>query len=169
MLDVFKKRRSHRQFLNKPVEDEKINEILKAVMFSPSAHHQREWEFIVVKDKLVRQKLSEATKYTSCALESPVVIVLVSPEVHQWVEDLSIIGEAIYLEATNQGLGTCWMHIKDLGSIDKPDPEGYVRDLLGIPSDKRVLCFFPTGYPKMDLTEHRDEEFEKDKIHYEKW
>lgn len=169
MLDVFKIRRSHRQFLDKPVEDEKINEILKAAMCSPSAHHQREWEFIVVKDKTTREILSKTTKYTSCTQESPVVIVLVSPDVHQWVEDLSIIGEVIYLEATNQGLGTCWMHVKDLGSEDKPDPEGYIKEVLGIPQDKRVLCFFPIGYPNIELPLHSDEEYEKDKIHYERW
>jgi len=169
MLDVFKIRKSCRQFLDKPVEDEKINEILKAAMVSPSAHHQRAWEFIIVKDKDIREKLSETTKYTGCVKEAPVVIVLCSPDVHQWVEDLSIVGEVIYLEATNQGLGTCWMHVKDLVSPEKLNPEGFVRDLLGIPGDKRVLCFFPIGYPKFKMPEHTDQEFEQNKIHYEKW
>jgi len=169
MLDVFKTRRSCRQFLDKSVEDEKINEILKAAMVSPSAHHQRAWEFIVVKDMATRKKLSETTKYTGCVKESPVVIVLCSPDVHQWVEDLSIVGEVIYLEATNQGLGTCWMHVKDLVSPEKPNPEGFVRDLLGIARDKRILCFFPIGYTKFEMPEHTDQEFEQNKIHYEKW
>ena len=169
MLEVIKKRRSHRRFSNKPIEDQKINEILNAAMFSPTAHHQRQWEFVVVKDQATKEKLSEATQYTGCTKEASAVIVLCSPEVHQWVEDLSIIGEVIYLEATNQGLATCWMHLKELGSSGKPDPEGYVRDLLGMPKTMRVLCFFPIGYPVLNLPEHAQSEFEVNKIHYEKW
>jgi len=169
MLEIFKKRRSHRSFLDKPVEDQKINEILKAAMFSPSAHHQRAWEFIVVKDPILRKGLSEATKYTKCAVEAPVSIVLCSPNVHQWVEDISVVAEAIYLEATNQGLGTCWMHLKDIPTPEKPDPQEFVKKLLGIPADMEVLCFFPIGYPKLALPKHTDTEFDKSKIHYEKW
>jgi nitroreductase len=55
MLEVIKKRRSYRQFLDKPVEDEKINEILKAIMYSPSGHHKRLWELIVVRDAETRR------------------------------------------------------------------------------------------------------------------
>jgi len=169
MIDAIKKRRSHRQFLDKPVEDSKIKEILKAAMFSPSAHHNRAWEFIVVKDLETRVKLSDATKYTLCAKQAPVVIVLTSPEKHCWLEDLSIVGEIIYLQVTELGLGTCWMQLRDLTTPEKPDPEGYVREILSIPADRRVLCFFPMGYPKTKLPEHTDSEFEENKIHYEKW
>jgi len=102
-------------------------------------------------------------------LEAPVLIVLTTPEAYNWLEDLSIAGEVIYLEATNQGLGTCWMQIRDIGTPDKPDPEGYVRKVLGIPEDIRVLCFFPIGYPKIALPEHTENEFELSKIHPEKW
>jgi nitroreductase len=169
MLEVFKKRRSYRHFSDRPVEDDKITEILKAAMFSPSAHHKRAWEFVVVKDKDTRAKLANATKYTGPANESPAVIVLVCQNVDQWVEDLSVVSEAIYLEATNQGLGTCWMHLKDMGTPEKPNPEDYVRVTLGIPAEMRVLCFFPIGYPAEVLPEHSENEFEQSKIHTEKW
>ena len=153
----------------KTEEEFKKRPIYKSLKKFYDLYSRKEFEFIVVKDIATRKKLSETTKYTGCVKESPVVIVLCSPDVHQWVEDLSIVGEAIYLEATNQGLGTCWMHVKDLVSPEKPNPEGFVRDLLDIPSDKRILCFFPIGYPKFETPGHTDQEFEQNKIHYEKW
>lgn len=169
MLKAIKQRRSHRQFLGKPVEDEKINEILKAVMFSPTARHTRAWEFVVVKNKKIRDDLAGMKLHSSFANQAPVIIVLVSPDWQYWLQDLSIIGEALYLETTNQGLGTCWIEVYNSKTYDQSDAEMYVKQVLGIPKDRRVLSFFPIGYPATKLPEHSDKEFEKSKIHYEKW
>lgn len=50
MLKAIKKRRSVREYLPKEVEKEKLDEILKAAMFSPTAHNRRSWEFAVVRE-----------------------------------------------------------------------------------------------------------------------
>ena len=42
--------------LPKEVEQEKLDEVLKAAMFSPTAHNRRSWEFVVVKDKGIIEK-----------------------------------------------------------------------------------------------------------------
>ena len=169
MLKVIKKRRSHRKFIQKPVDDETINEILKAAMFSPTARHTRAWEFIIVKDKKIRDDLAAMKLHSSFANQAPVIIVLVSPDWQYWVQDMSIIGEAIYLETTNQGLGTCWIEVYDSKTYDQSDAEKYVKKILSVPDDKRVLCFFPIGYPEINLPEHNSSEFERAKVHYEKW
>lgn len=171
MLDVIKKRRSIRRYLPREVEEEKIIEILKAAMFSPSANHRRPWEFIVVKDSKTRNKLSLSTNWSSFAGGAPVVIVVVSDETksREWLEDASIVGEHIYLEATNQGLGTCWVQIRDSKRPNGDGAEDYVRSLLGIPSNFRVVCLMPIGYPAEELPEHSDTEFEQSKLHQEKW
>ena len=44
-------RRSIREFVEKPVEKDKIENILKAGMQAPSAKNQQAWEFIVVTSK----------------------------------------------------------------------------------------------------------------------
>lgn len=41
-------RTSVRQFQNKPVEEEKIEQILRAAMAAPSAGNQQPWEFYVI-------------------------------------------------------------------------------------------------------------------------
>lgn len=58
---------SVRKYEDKPVEKEKIMEILKAGMQAPSACNQQPWEFYVVTDKEKIQKLSKVTPYTGCA------------------------------------------------------------------------------------------------------
>ena len=66
---------SVRKYEDRPVEKEKIMEILRAGMQAPSACNQQPWEFYVVTDKEKIQKLSKVTPYTGCATGAPVVIV----------------------------------------------------------------------------------------------
>ena len=169
MLEIFRKRRSVREYLPKEVEEEKLNEVLKAAMFSPTAHHCRSWEFVVVKDKKAIEKLSKATKWSDFAKGAPVVIILCADESldPRWIEDLSIAAGYIYLEAVNQGLGTCWIAVRD--SKDSKDEENYVREIIGAPEKIRILCLMPMGYPAKFSKEHDDSEFDIKKIHQEKW
>lgn len=48
MLSVIRQRRSIRKYLQKDIEKEKLNDLLKTAMFSPTARGLRPWEFIVV-------------------------------------------------------------------------------------------------------------------------
>ncbi|MDP2930050.1 MAG: nitroreductase family protein [bacterium] len=170
MLEIIKKRHSIREYLSKEVEDEKITEILKAAMFSPTAHHSRSWEFIVVKDKDLREKLSQATAWAGFAKTAPVVLVLCSKEDIYWIENASIAAENIYLEATNQGLGTCFIQVNhQMIKVEGKDSEDYIKDLLGIPKSIRVLCLMPIGYPVKLSEEHDDTEFDIKKVHHDKW
>ena len=54
---------SVRKYQNRDVEQEKIELMLKAAMAAPSACNQQPWEFYVVKDKAVIERLSEASPY----------------------------------------------------------------------------------------------------------
>ena len=66
---------SVRKYEDRPVEKEKIMEILRAGMQAPSACNQQPWEFYMVTDKEKIQKLSKVTPYNGCAAGAPVVIV----------------------------------------------------------------------------------------------
>lgn len=171
MLEIIRKRRSIRTFLKKDVENEKLNEILKAAMFSPTARGLRPWEFIIVKNDETKNKLSKATPYSSFAKEAPVVIVICydTSKARRFKEDCSVCAENIYLEATNQGLGTCFIQIADGTEANEGSPEDFVKRVLAIPQNYRVQCLMPIGYPAKQPEPHRDEELDERKIHYEKF
>ena len=59
MLEAIKIRRSIRTYINKKVEEEKIEEILRAAMQAPSSKGACPWEFVVVDDNEVLEKLSK--------------------------------------------------------------------------------------------------------------
>lgn len=147
-MDVFEaisKRRSIRKYKESPIEDEKLEMILEVARIAPSAANRQEWKFIVVKDKTTRQKLVEAANGQTFVGEAPVTIVACSTESkrvmpcgqYAYTVDLSIAVSFMILEATEQGLGTCW-----LGAYS----EEMVRNILEIPENIRVPAMFTLGY-----------------------
>lgn len=171
MLEVIRKRRSIRSYLKKNIEKEKFNELMRAAMFAPTARNLRPWEFIVVTEDETKKQLSHSTPYASFAKDAPMVIVICydTGKAKRFKEDCSICAENICLEATNQGLGTCFIQIAEGTEADNGNPEEFVKHVLGIPDSYRVQCLLPVGYPEKHPEPHKDEEFEENRIHYEKF
>lgn len=89
---------SIRKYEDKPVEKEKLLQILKAGMQAPSACNQQPWEFYVVTDKEKILELSKATPYSGCAAGAPVVIVPVYRKEGLPVQDMAQIDMSIAQE-----------------------------------------------------------------------
>ena len=153
MNSIFR-RISVRKYEDKPVEKEKIMQILKAGMQAPSACNQQPWEFYVVTDKKKIEALSKMTPYTGCAAKAPVVLVSAYRQI-----DMSIAQENIWLETDALGLGGVWFGIA-------PNEENMekVRVLLGLPEEVHVFALFALGYP----AEHREQQdrFKPERIHF---
>lgn len=169
MRELFKNRRSIRKYLDKPVEDEKIHEMLCAGMVAPSGCNTRGYDFIVVKEKSTLIKLGKVGKYGGFIGKCGVAIVIVADEYTWWNEDCALAAGNILLEAPNQDLGGCWVEGKNKIEGDTIDREKMIRDILGVPDDKRVLCTLAIGYPDESPKMHSEEEYNIDKVHFEKF
>ncbi len=155
-LELVKKRRSVRRYLEKPVEREKIKLCLEAARLAPSACNGQPWKFIVVDDptrlgELVRAAFSGPFSNNRFAGKAPVIIVAVAettkiiPRIagrlqmkHYSLIDLSIAVEHLVLEAADLGLGTCW-----IGWFNQKG----VKRLLKIAGGSRPVFLIPLGYP----------------------
>lgn len=163
-------RRAIRKYTNQPVEQEKIDLILMSAMQAPSARSSKKWEFIIVTDKNKIRKLGEMKAHSRYVGEAPVVIVVCSQDWEHWLEDASIVAEHIWLEAVNQELSTCWTQVRsDNTSNEKISNEKYVKKILDIPQEIRVLCLMPIGYAAENLDKHGPEAFNPQKLHNNKW
>lgn len=156
---------SVRKFEDRPVEKEKIVQVLKAGMQAPSACNQQPWEFYVVTDKEKIQELSTATPYSKCAAGAPVVIVpvyrtegLVAPSYAEI--DLSIAQQNIWLETDEIGLGGVWLGIAPIEERMKE-----VEEIVGIPEDQRAFAIFPLGYPAEERAQQ--DRFDESRIHFD--
>ena len=82
-LEIIKGRRSIRKYLPREVEKEKLESILEAAQWAPSASNKQPWHFIVVKNSKTRTRLGQLHPYGRFMKESPIVIVVLgNPEVH---------------------------------------------------------------------------------------
>ncbi|MGE5173554.1 MAG: nitroreductase family protein [Betaproteobacteria bacterium] len=170
MLEIIRKRRSVRTFLDKDVEQERLVEILEAAMAAPTARNLRPCEFIVVRGRETRASLSRATNFSAFAKNAPVVIVICydTNKGRRFKEDCSLAAANIYLETVNQGLGTCFVQIADTEGKEG-EPEEFVRKALSVPAHVRIQCLMPLGYPDGMPEPHRDEEYDEKKVHFEEF
>ena len=65
MKEIFE-RVSIRRYEERPVEGEKLEALLRAAMAAPSAGNQQPWEFYVIRDREVLEKLSKVSPYAGC-------------------------------------------------------------------------------------------------------
>jgi nitroreductase len=163
-MDSIYHRISVRKYEHRPVEDEKIREILKAAMQAPSAGNQQPWEFWVVKERSEIQALSEASPYAGCAAGAPVVIVpayrtenLRFPEYAQI--DMSIAQQNMWLMTDKLGLGGVWLGIAPVRK--RMDA---VKKILGLPENFEPFSLFPLGYPAESRPQQ--DRFDEKRIHY---
>jgi nitroreductase len=164
MLDMIKKRRSIRKYTSQTVTDEQIWQLLEAAMAAPSASNIQPWEFIVVREPDLKRQLAHTHTWSHMAADAAVVFVVCGNEraSRHWVEDTSAATENLLLAVTALDLGAVW-----LGIHPNADREAYVRQVMAIPEEIRVLCLVPVGHPaesKPPRTQYRES-----KIHYERW
>lgn len=155
---------SVRKYEDKPVEKDKILQILKAGMQAPSAGNQQPWEFYVVTDKAKIEALSKASPYAGCAANAPVVIVpvyrtngLMFPEFAQI--DLAVAQENIWLETDSIGLGGVWLAVAPIEERIEN-----VKKILNLPEDLVPFSLFPFGYPAESRAQQ--DRFEENRIHW---
>lgn len=157
------KRRSIRKYTGEVISEDDIKKILEAGMNAPTARNLKPYEFVVVKDKVMLNKLSEMKKNAYFVRDCNVTIVLLAKELSDyWQQDLGAVSQNMLLEATHLGIGTCWV-----GVAPNEEYENYARELLEIPSDVRVFSLIAFGYPNEFKDENNN--FDAGKVHFEKY
>lgn len=147
------RRHSVRKFTDQEVDRELIDKILSMAMTAPSSKNSKSSGFMVVTDKSTIEALSEMrTSGSSFMKNAPAVVIVLGNEEKSdmWLINSSISATYIYLAATSLGLGSCWVQIEGR-TRDKNNPESglaedYVRELLGVRDEMRILCAFALGY-----------------------
>lgn len=169
-LSIIEKRRSIRKYLDKKVEKEKIDVLVEAVLRSPSSRGINPWEFVVVTDADLLEKLSKSKPHGATFLKgAPLGIVVIGDpnKADTWVEDTSIASIFLHVAAESLGLGSCWIQIRGRMHDDTKSAKEYICELLHIPKQLEIESIIAIGYPDQDLPPHSKEELHYDKLHYD--
>jgi nitroreductase len=154
-LDLVERRVSCRKYKHDPVPSELVEQILEAARLAPSACNNQPWRFVVVTDNDRRERLATDGILPGLGMDwiadAPVVLVIgihrsvithrVAPKVSgvdYALMDLGIAGEHAVLQATELGLGTCW-----IGWIN---PRA-IRRIIEWPRDIMPQALITVGWP----------------------
>ena len=146
--ELLKSRYSCRKFNDKEVEQEKIDEIIKAASIAPTAVNMQPFKIFNVKSNEAKLALNESCKYTFGA--NNFLIVGYKNELG-WTRkfdsrpfadvDASIVATYIMLKIKDLGLDTTWV-----GYFDEPK----LKSLCPALNDYELIAIFPIGYAADD-------------------
>lgn len=160
-LEILKQRHSVRKYQNRPVEREKLEAIVDAARFAPTARNEQPWEFVIVTDPERCTQLGGLTDYGRFISEAPACIAVFCRDTKYYLEDGSAAATYILLAATALGLGSCWV------AGDKKAYAEQVRDFLGVPDGYKLVALVPIGHPAEEQRKNKRSLAEV--AHWEAW
>jgi nitroreductase len=166
--DLIAKRYSVRAYKPDPVEDEKLHKVLEAARLAPTAANRQPFQIIVIHTRGREEELHKIY-YRDWFIQAPLLLCACGVPSQGWVRsadhrryldvDVAIIMDHLILEATNQGLGTCWV-----AAFNAPA----ARQALALPDEIEPLIFTPLGYPADQLGQKERKPL-GDLVRYEHW
>jgi len=167
IMDAILTRRSIRRYTAQPVAEELITGFLKAAMAAPSAGNEQPWEFVVLTERTILDRIPSFHPYAAMLKEAPAAILVcgdLAREKHEgyWVQDCSAATENILIAVNEKGLGAVW-----LGIYPREERVRGLRQLLSIPETIVPFALVAIGYPA-EKKEPADR-FDASRLHYNSW
>ena len=158
VLSNIMSRRSIRKYLDKPVEHEKLEVIVKCGINAPSGVNRQPWIVRVVEDQKLIADVTEVFKqenpeqvardkdFKNMFRNAPNLICVCTPANGGGELDAGLLGENMMLAAQSMGLGTCCLGgpVRFLLSNEKCK---FFLDRLDIPADYKLNYILAIGYP----------------------
>lgn len=166
-IQLCQKRRSIRKYTAQPVEQEKIDYLLRCALMAPSSKRTNPWEFYVVRDEAKLRAMAGCRTYGSAMFQTAMAAIVVSLDTtlsDTWMADGAIAAEHILLAAEEQGLGACWCQV-----YQREGAEELIRSLCGVPENRTVLCVISLGYKDEVRKDYDLDKLPYNKVHNEKY
>lgn len=163
LQEAILKRRSVRRFTDQEVTDLQLQQIFEAVRWSPSWANTQPWEFVVIRDKELIQKVTATYQMekgtnpaTKCSQAASALIVVCAKtgvsgcyggkettKFSNWfMFDLGIATQTLCLTAHEMGLGTVVVGLMNHDAC---------KELIALPEGYEAVAVLPIGYPAAEL------------------
>jgi nitroreductase len=169
VIEAIKSRRSVRDYLDKQVSEDAVNQVIDAGIHAPTALGLQPWNFVVISGKdiikeisdhikpMVQEHLKDSTEQLAKDLkekmknkdfnlfyDAPVLILVMHNRDDKLADyDCALCAENMMLAAHSLGLGSCWI---GAGAFIQQSPE--LLDDLDIPHDFKIVAPIILGYPR---------------------
>lgn len=149
LLQIIRRRRSIREFQERPIPEEMLDDLVEALRWAPSAGNLQSRFFYLVFREALRIQLAEAALAQDFVAQAPLVVVACADRrilrtygrrgtMLYMIQDVAASLQNLLLVAHARGLGAVWV-----GAFD----EERVRAILAIPEHLVPVALVPVGYP----------------------
>lgn len=157
LLNILKKRKSIRKYTDENISDEVLNQIIEAGKLAPSGRNKKPVKLIPIRDKETLEYLSNTRSHGSQILagaNAAIVVIGDSELSDTWIEDCSIAMMIMQLQATELGVGNCWVQVRgryldETGELTAD----LIKSKLNIEDKYSVECMLSLGMPAEDWRE----------------
>jgi len=156
------KRSSVREYLDKEIPIELLENLVNAGRSAPSARALEPWEFVVVTNKEKLAKLGDICDHGKFIKNAATCIIILSQDTKYFLEDGCAACENILLAAADMNLGACWV------AGDKKDYRDEVLRLVKAPPGLKLVSLISLGWPKREIIQKKNRKLEE-VIHWENY
>ena len=170
--EMLLKRHSIRRYTDQDLNPDDVKTILEAALLAPSSKSARSWQFVVIEDRDMLERLSHLKPaYAASVKDARLAVVVTSDPAKSeaYIEDASVAAIFMHLQAEALGIGSCWVQIRGRMADDARSSEDYVRDLLAIPEGMNVECVMTFGYSAETRKPVDPSKLQWEKVHCGTW
>lgn len=166
-LEAIESRRSIRRYTDKKVDEEKVQTMLRAAMYAPSARNYQPWHFVVVNDRKMLDEIAEVHPYGEMLHDAALGILIcgdinLEPTTEYIGIDCAAATQNLLLAAHDLGLGAVW-----LGVYPRKERSTAIASLLKLPQNIIPISLVSVGYPAEQKP--KPNRFHPERIHYNGW
>lgn len=175
IMETILGRRSIRRYKEKNIPKDILEKVMEAARWAPSWANTQAWEFVVVKDRAIKEKIQATVSSRNpsylALVNAPVLLVVCGQlkksgyyndqyptKFEDWfMYDLGLATENLCLAAHEAGLGTVIVGLFD---------HDRVGEIIKLPENHEVLVLIPLGYPDHEPKPPKRREI-KEFVHYD--
>ena len=149
-VQLLRNRRSIRQFKQQTLPDATVKQLQEALLRAPTSRGKNPWSFIFIDDHELLEKVSRAKMHGSSFLSGAALGVVVCADEaisDVWIEDCAIAAITLQYAAQELDLGSCWAQIRNRPHDNNSSAEDYLKNLLKIDAEFKILCVIGVGFP----------------------
>ncbi len=163
-IEIIKTRRSVREYQERQIPRDALEKIVDAARFAATARNVQPWEFIVITDAGVLNKIADLAENGRFIADAKACIAVFSIDTKYYLEDGCAATENIMLAARSLGIGSCWV------AGDKKPYCSDVAKLLNAPGTHKLVSLISLGYPKSESEfKVKEKRALEDLLHWEKF
>lgn len=148
MIELLRTRRSIRRYKPEVIAPDALEIIKEALLRCPSSRGIKHREYIFVDDRSLLVKLAKVREHGAQFIKDAALGIVICGDEAKcdvWIEDCAIAGITAQLATHSLGLGSCWIQIRNRFHSGEMTAEEYMRGLLHIPENLKVLSIISIG------------------------